>query len=274
MVKVFDVLKRMLILYTKKGIPRAAAALSYYMTMTFFPLLICLYSLLGKNYMRIMEALRFLSQFISSDIIHMLRSFMSHVALSSSNTILLAGLTVLLTSASAGVRSLQITIGEMQGGTRYQGFAGILFSLVFSVAFVASIYFAILVIFTGRDFLQIVNGWLPFVDIGSSWQWIRFLLLAGIFYAIIWAVYTVSKRRCDCYRTFPGAAFATFGMVVMSYIFSVFIAASARYPLVYGSLTSLILLMFWLFLSCQIIYLGAALNLALRDVNGSSKSQK
>ena len=272
MVKFFNMLKKLFILYMDKGIPRAAAALSYYMTMTFFPLLICLYSLLGKNYMRIMEALRFLSQFISSDITHMLRSFMSHVALSSSNTILVAGLTVLLTSASAGVRSLQITIGEMQGGTRYQGFAGFLFSLVFSVVFVASIYFSIVVMFTGRDFLKQLNSWLPFVDISNSWQWIRFLLLAGIYFGIIWAVYTVSKRKTDRYRTFPGALFATLGMVVMSYIFSVFIAVSAQYPLVYGSLASLILLMFWLFLSCQIIYLGAALNLATRDVYGEPEA--
>ena len=49
----------------------------------------------------------------------------------------------------------------------------------------------------------------------------------------------------------------------MSGIFSAFIAVSTRYPLVYGSLASIILLMFWLFLCCQIIYTGAALNDAI-----------
>ena len=42
-----------------------------------------------------------------------------------------------------------------------------------------------------------------------------------------------------------------------------FIAVSTRYPLVYGSLASIILLMFWLFLCCQIIYTGEALNEAI-----------
>ena len=241
------------------------------MTMTFFPLIICLYSLLGKNYLRIMEALKFVSQFISADTTHMLRNFMSHVALAGSNAMLIAGLTVLLTSASAGVRSMQSTIGELQGGERYQGVAGFLFSLVFSLVFIAAIYFAILVLFTGRDVLELLNGWLPFVDIGGSWQWIRFLLLAGIIFAIVWAVFAVSKRRSDRYRTFPGAALTTVGMVVMSYIFSAFIAVSTRYSLVYGSLASLILLMFWLYLCCQIIYLGAALNIALRDARDSAE---
>ena len=63
----------------------------------------------------------------------------------------------------------------------------------------------------------------------------------------------------------PGAAFATAGIVVMSFIFSKLIASSARYSLVYGSLASVILLMFWLYLICQAIFVGAALNIALRD---------
>ena len=273
-ISTWKILKRLVVIYTDHRLPRAAAALSYYMTMTFFPLIICLYSLLGKNYLRIMEALKFISQFISSDTTYMLRNFMGHVARSGSNAMLIAGLTVLLSSASAGVRSVQSTIGEMQGEEHYQGLAGFLFSLVFSVVFVAAIYFAILVLFTGRDFIEMLNGWLPFIDIGGSWQWIRFLLLAGIIFVIDWAVYAVSKRRTDRYRTFPGAVFTTVGMVVMSYVFSAFITASARYSLVYGSLASLILLMFWLYLCCQIIYLGAALNIAIRDVCGEPGSKE
>ena len=49
----------------------------------------------------------------------------------------------------------------------------------------------------------------------------------------------------------------------MSGIFSRFIAVSYRYPLVYGSLASIILLMVWLFLCSQTIYLGAAVNACL-----------
>ena len=235
------------------------------MTMTFFPLLICLYALLGKNHARVMEALQFVSQFISADTARMLRSFMSYVALADSDAMLLAGLTVLLSSASAGVRSMQSTIGEMQGGERYRGAACLLFSLVFSLLFVAAVYFGILVLFTGRDVLELLNGRLPFVELGASWQWIRFLLLAALLLGLVWAVFAVSQRPTDRYRCFPGAVFAAAGMVAMSSLFSAFIAASARYSLVYGSLASLILLMLWLHFSCQILYLGAALNIAIRD---------
>lgn len=268
MKKLFRLPRRVAHYYMHYNIPRASAALSYYMTMTFFPLIICLYSLLGNNYDRLMELLNFLSQFFSAQTNTMLRSFVSYVVRSKSTGMLFAGLLVLLTSASAGVRTLQMTIGEMQGGQRHKGYAGFLFSLVYSVLFVASIYFAILVVFTGRTMLQQLSDLLPFLDIDNSWQWIRFILLGVIAFIILWAMYIVTKKRGTHFSSIPGALFATIGMVVMSYIFSVFIAASTRYPLVYGSLASVILLMFWLFLSCQIICTGAALNLAIRDVFG------
>lgn len=262
---------RMLELYGLSRLPRASAALSYYMTMTLFPLIICLYALLGENYLRALRVLSFLEQFLSADSIRMIRSFLLHVAASNSAAILAAALTVLVSSASAAVRTLQGTIGDMQGGTRFRGLADLLFSVLLSFAFLAAMYFAILVMLTGRDFLEFINGYLPFVDVRSSWQWFRFLLLGAIEFVIFWGVYQSSKRRQDSYRSYPGALWATLAVVAMSYVFSLFIAASARYPLVYGSLASLILLMFWLYLCCQIIFLGAALNVALHEVKGEKR---
>ena len=264
--KALQVVREIARLYSEKRIPRAAAALSYYMTMTIFPLIICLYSLLGNNYAKAMQIIDFLDDFLSAETTRTIKSFIVYVSMSHSTAMFFAGLTVVLTSASAAVRTLQGTIGEMQGGRRFQGLHDFLFSLIFSLAFLASMYFGIVVMFTGRDFIELLNGWLPFIDISSSWQWIRFLLLGGIMLVIFYGIYQVSKRRRDRYPILPGALFATLGVVGMSWIFSVFIAASTRYPLVYGSLASLILLMVWLFLCCQVIYLGAALNISLQSV--------
>ena len=262
------VLKRTGELYLDKQIPRSAAALSYSLTMSLFPLIICLYTLLGSSYNKMMQILGFVEQFFSADTLQTIRNFLKYVARSRSVGMTAAGVMLLLTSASAAVRSLQTTIGELQGQRRYQGVWDLLFSLVFSVAFLAAMYFAILVMFTGKEFLSFVDSFLPFLDVRSSWSWIRFILLGGIELCILWGVYRVSVPRRRPYPTFPGALAATLGIVVMSWLFSSFIAVSARYPLVYGSLASLILLMFWLFLTCQIIYIGAALNVVLRDREG------
>lgn len=252
-------------IFNKNRLPQAAAALSYYLTMTVFPLIICLYTLLGRNYQRAVETLDFFSNLWTPQVVGIVNDFLTYVSTSYSPAMLTAGLALLITSSSAAFRSIQATLGEMQGGQRFQGFMYFIFSVIFSLMFLAAIYFSVLVVLTGEDILELISRFIPFLDARSSWVWLRFILLGATFLTIIWALYALSKRKTDRYRTFPGALFAAFGTVGMSYLFSIFIGASARYPLVYGSLASIILLMFWMFILCQVIYMGAALNIAIRN---------
>lgn len=243
----------------------ASAALSYYFTMTFFPLIICLYTMLGNSYERALRILQFTRSFVSEETMELFESFLDYVAANNSPAMMVAGLVVLVTSASAASRSLQTTIGRMQGGVKFKAIMYFVFSIVFSLVFLAAIYFAILVMLTGREFINFVNELLPFVDISGSWNWMRFLVMGGIFFVLIWSVYEAAKRASDDYSTFPGTLFTTVVLVAFTLMFSAFIGRSARYPLVYGSLASLILLMLWLYSCCMVIYVGAAVNIALRD---------
>ncbi|MCR5088424.1 MAG: YihY/virulence factor BrkB family protein [Oscillospiraceae bacterium] len=251
--------------YNNRQIPLASAALSYYLTMTFFPLVICLYTLLGNNYAEALEVLSFVESFLSEGAVRSIRTFLDYVARNHSTGMFYAGATVMVTSASAAVRSMQVTIGRMQGGRRFIGIRGLLFSVLFSLLFLAATYFAILVMFTGKDLLALVNEHIPFLDFGNSWLWLRYLLLFGIMFLIFWAVFRVSRLKRKTYTTWAGALVATLGMIAVSMIFSRFIAVSARYSVVYGSLASVILLMYWIYLVCQIIYIGAAFNLTLQE---------
>ena len=65
--KLTDTLRGTLRLYLDKQIPRSAAAMSYYLTMSLFPLLICLYTLLGSSYGRMLQLLDLVDQFLSPE---------------------------------------------------------------------------------------------------------------------------------------------------------------------------------------------------------------
>ena len=271
MKKLIYLIKRIVHYYNVKQIPLASAALCYYMMMTVFPLIICLYTLLGQNYDQAIRILEFMEGLLSADTLDTVRSFLAYVANNHSMAMAIAGLTVMLTSASAAVRSMQVTIGRMQGGLRYSGITGFLFSVLYSVVFLAATWFAILVMFSSRKILKLIREWLPLAMIDVNWvdvNWheIKYLLLALIMFLLLWGIYRFARKKGIRYYTWPGAIFATFGIVAMSLIFSGFIAVSARYSLVYGSLASVILLMYWIYLICQVIYIGAALNVSLRDL--------
>ena len=168
---------------------------------------------------------------------------------------------------------MQKGLREIRGETRWRaGLRSWLLSFFFSLAFVAALYFGILVMLTGQTFLEFVERTIPFLSISRSWTWMRFPVLGGLVFLTLWGTLEVAGRKQrDGRSAAPGALTATLGIVLMSWLFSEGIAVSSRYSLVYGSLASLILLMFWLYLCCQIIYLGAALNIALRDVQGKEE---
>ena len=180
---------------------------------------------------------------------------------------MLAGLLLLISYASAGVRSLQKTVYEMQGGEKYNGLKQFIFSIAFSLFFLAAIYFAVLVMLTGRRFINFVNDAIPFIDISGAWIAVRFAVLAGIFFCVLLGIYESPKRACDHYSTLPGAVLASMALLLVTLLFSVFISRSGNYPMVYGSLASLVLLMLWLYFSCMVIYCGAAANIVIRDMH-------
>ena len=259
--KIVCFVKNFIRIYTDTQVTIASAALSYYFTMTFFPLIICLYTMLGNSYDQAMRIVQFLKSFASEEAIDLISDFLVYVASNNSPAMMVAGLAVLVTSASAASRSIQTTIGRMQGGVKFKAFMYFAFSIIFS-----------LVMLTGRQFITTVNKLLPFIDISHSWNWMRFLVMGGIFFVLVWGVYETAKRNCDEYSTFPGTVVTTVALVAESLLFSVFIGRSAKYPLVYGSLASLILLMLWLYSCCLIIYVGAAVNIALRDTRQQTES--
>ena len=262
-------------LYNGRQLSRSAAALAYSLTMSFFPLLICLYTLLGNSYETAMRIIGMVQHLMATETVQFLRDFMGYVASNESNAMFVAGIMVLVTSAAASVRSLQTTISELQGRQRYQGLGGFLISFVFSLLFIAAIYISVLIMLTGRSIMTRLSRYLLFIDISNSWNAMRYLVLAGIFFLMIWGVYKLSVTKEKNFHSWPGALLATAAMVGVSAAFSVFFSASTRYPLVYGSIASIILLMLWLYDCCLVIYCGAAFNVVLRDtLNARSDGDK
>ena len=261
-------------IYLDEQVPRAAAAMSYYLTMSLFPLIVCLYALLGRNYDNMLQILELADRVVTPETTRYIKGFLLYVANNPSRGMLLAAVTLLLSSASAAVRVMQLELREIRGTqSRVLGLNGWLFSLLFSLAFVFVLYFGILVILTGPTVLTFVEKILPVLPVTRAWEWLRFFVLGGLVFLTLWGVYAVSALRGGMKgSTAPGALLGTLGIVLMSMAFSAFIAVSARYPLVYGSLASIILMMFWLFLSCQMICIGAALNAVMareRSGNGA-----
>ena len=252
---------------------RGAAALSFYLTSTLFPLLIILYTLLGSSPARMEAILRVARGLMAAESASVIEDFLEYVARNNSRAMMMAAFLLLLSSASAAMRTMQAAIGELQGETRYRGLKNVLFSLILSLLFVAALYFAILVMLTGESFFARLGRSFRVFDLARLWQLLRYPALGAAEYAIIFGLYSASLPEDARYPVGAGALAAALALVGVSLAYSAVIGASARYPLVYGSLASFILLMMWLHTCCIVVLSGAALNVAVRDLRrGRPKS--
>ena len=246
-------------------IPMAAAALSYHLTMTFFPLVICLYTMLGNNYDRAMRAVVNLESFMPKNTVESLESFLEYVSGNYSVLMMIFALSVILITASALFRSLENTIGVMQGGRRFDGYMFFVFSIVLSLLFMTTVYLSIVAMFFSEDLINFINSHIKILHLQLSWQYLRFIIIFGLAIVLVVIIYEICKRKEDHYKTWPGALLATSLLVGVTAFFSIIINYSVKYPLVYSSLASIVILMFWLYCCSLVIYCGAAFNVAIRD---------
>lgn len=258
-----SLLKEYIDIYVKYRIPNIAAAETYYLTLTFFPLIIVLYTLLGTRYSFLIRLLNNAKNVMTEDTYETVAAFLGYVARNTNDTMFIAAVVVLITSAAAAFRSVHVTIGKMQGMIRFRGVFGFFLSFPLAVVFVAMIYIAVFLILSGRGVLNQLQKYLPFVSMTTFWNYGRIFLLIGIIFLLIYFIYDISIPKKAKYDIKPGTLVTTMLLFIISFLFGTYIDRFSGYPLVYGSLASIILLMLWLYLCAYSVLTGAVLNIVL-----------
>lgn len=253
--------------YGRVGVARSAAALSYFLILTLFPLLMCVNFFIGLFHLDLEQVLAALNQVLPADALSLMADYLTYVSGIQSNALLWASLFTILVSASAGLRTLFLTMDELYGVRRDNGLGRIVLSVALSVLFLLTIYLSVVVIFTGDWFFGLLEEHLPHrllellpLDaLSGLWQWMRYLLLFCFMLMLVLVIYRVgAPRKAVRNRTILLASlFTALAMVACSVLFSWFIGMSSRYALVYGSLASLIILLVWLYFCGNILLMGA-----------------
>ncbi len=254
--------------YCRIGVDRSAAALSYFLILTLFPLLLCVNWFIGLFHLDLSELLRALDQFLPPGAAAVLEDYVDYVSAGGRSVpLFLAGLFTILISASAALRTLFQTMDELYGTENVHPLGRFILSFLFSLLFLLTIYLSVVVIFTGGWFFYLLESHLPprlaallpLKALGHLWRWVRYLVLFGAVLLLLLIVYRAgAPRKAVRNRTvFFSALLTALAMAVCSMLFSWFIGMSSRFALVYGSLASLVILLVWLYFCGNILLLGA-----------------
>lgn len=254
---------------------RAAAALSYYLIMTLFPMLICVQWILSALGEDIIAFLEDFSELIPSGALNIIEDYLKYAGSQSNGLVIIGAITAIYTGASA-FRTISGTLREIfesYGGNNYLRFA---FSFIYAIGFLFSIYILAIIVVSGRwliNFLEPFFAMIDFInlfDLANLWNWFRFVILNVISTGMLYTVYYASAWRSPFHiKVLPGAVIGSLIITVVSGFFSWFISSSVKYSTVYGSLASVIILMLWLYLLSNIILIGALINKEISEHKSS-----
>jgi len=246
-----------------------SAQLSYYIILGVFPFIIMLVSIFGYytsffNYLLDAsksiippDAYKIISNIAESSSGYYNKSYMSF------------SIIALIWSASSGSVSIIKGINKAYDYPIRKNYFFIrIKGIIFTFALIFSLQVVFIVIVSGNHiifFLQHISVLTDILVVTIKiFRYVFPILLLIIIFSFTYKFLPYEKV---CFRSvFPGALFATFGCIIGSSLFSIYISRrSAFYNNIYGSLSGVFVLIIWIYLSCLIFLLGAEINAIKRQ---------
>ena len=158
---------------------------------------------------------------------------------------------------SKGLRKIYKT--EKQKNNILRRIEGIIYTIVFACS---TIGFLIIMVLGSRIHQILINNFYAIGMITSYIFKIRGLILFVIMFFIFLLIYKyIPKNRLKMKDQAYGAIFSALSWAISSWFFSIYINIFKGFTNTYGSLTSVILIMMWVYSCMYIILLGAEINM-------------
>lgn len=252
--------------FGRDNISAAAAGVTFYILLALFPALSAFVSLYGlvANVQDAQRQMMALSGFLPSGAMKVLGGEMTRLVSSDHGALGLAflvSLAVSFWSANAGIKAL---IGALNMAYEIKERRGFLRLTAVSLAFTVA---GIVAAAAGVALLVAAPGVLARLGLGG-WigvAYLRWPILLAAAVALLCLLYRFGPSRHEAAWRWiaPGGVLAAAGWMLMSALFSWYVANFGHYNKTYGSLGAVIGFLTWIWLSLMVVLFGAELNAAL-----------
>lgn len=245
-----------------------ASSACYFIALALFPSLVLLLGLLRYTGLEVRSLISMLEGVLPQALMPQAKQLVISTYMATSGTLVSVSALTALWSASRGVYGL---IKGLNAAYRVEETRGYLRTRLMSVGYT----FAFLVLLVLNLILQVFGAAIfqalpqtqePLVEFFTEAVDVRILLLLLVQTGLFAAMY---KALPNCENTWaqslPGAVLASFGWLIFSNLFSLYVTYFPRYANIYGAVYTVALSMLWLYCCICIVFYGGALNRYLRE---------
>lgn len=255
-----------------------ASSACYFMLLSFFPFLLALLSLVRYLPIKEGDLLNLIYGIMPIQLKPLIESVFTDIYENSSTALTLITATALIWAAGKGffaiVKGLKKIYNRQEEKVWIiQRIASCFYALFFMILIVVSLMFMVF----GQHIVNFIERHLPKLNmiIGIFQALINFkhLLLPGIltiFFTLAFSM--IAERRKKLYKELPGALFSALGWYIFTALYSLYVSKSPNFSYMYGSLTTLIFALIWIYCCIIIIFIGAEINYFINDYKSDQES--
>lgn len=254
-------------LFGKKITHDAVAAFSaqtaFFIIISAFPFLVLIVSVLEKIPFISADMMYTVMDIFPRTVMEYMENIIKEICSGNSVAIISISAAVLLWAASKGVTSIMRGLNFIYKIDEKRNFLEIrLVSVGYTIGFVVYIVLTLIFIFGGGMLSSLLKSRLPenlfFTVIYRIVSFFGKLMLLTVLFGLVYLI--VPKRKATIKSQLPGAVLSALGWLGYSWFYSFYIDHLAGNSYVYGSLTSIILIMLWLYVCMYIFFIGGEVN--------------
>lgn len=254
-------------LFGKKITHDAVAAFSaqtaFFIIISAFPFLVLIVSVLEKIPFISADMMYTVMDIFPRTVMEYMENIIKEICSGNSVAIISISAAVLLWAASKGVTSIMRGLNFIYKTDEKRNFLEIrLVSVGYTIGFVVYIVLTLIFIFGGGMLSSLLKSRLPenlfFTVIYRIVSFLGKLMLLTVLFGLVYLI--VPKRKATIKSQLPGAVLSALGWLGYSWFYSFYTDHLAGNSYVYGSLTSIILIMLWLYVCMYIFFIGGEVN--------------
>lgn len=252
--------------YYVHDVARDSAALTYYLLFAIFPLLIFVSTLLGVLELDIASITAVLAPILPSDVVDIIRTYLEYVAANQSRQLLWFSLVFSIWFPMRSTGCLMHSLRKAFGRSAPENILlGQLHTLLFTIWMIFVIGLTLALVVVGRRALYFLSGFLPLSETFISvWGYLRFIILGLVMAISLGILYQLALgQRRPLREVLPGVGSSLAAWLLLSMAFSYYVENMARYAQLYGSIATIVVVLLWLYMSGQVLILGAELSASL-----------
>lgn len=255
-------IKRFLIKMESDHLSAYAAQSAYFVMLSSFPFFMMLFTLIQYTPLTKSDLLRTAVDIMPSNIDPLIISIIDEVYSKSSAIV---SVTALLAAWTAGKGVLAITkaLNSVYDTLETRTYVILRFrAAVTMVGFVVAIVLSLVfIVFGNKLFVFIAKQYPLFSDVTKVLNEMKVVFVLAFLVVLFWIMYRyLPDKKVPLFHQLPGAILAAVGWIAFSYGFSIYFDYSSGFSNMYGSLTTLIIVMLWLYSLMYIMLLGAEVN--------------